>query len=107
MAGYFQLINLATGEADTFNSIDEQLCAAFDTPVNPDEYLIGWYNAIGGRVAMGKSLSEVREIFLSYIEEAKIDIRKQNQIEYYNNLILLLDWISERYTTNSWYSVGK
>jgi hypothetical protein len=106
MAAYFQLISLTTGEATSFNQIDEEICAAFDQPVDPDKYLINWYNAIGQRVAMGKSLDEVRTTFIGYIIEA-ISKGDNNQVIGYTNLIGILNWITNHYTTNSWYSVGK
>jgi hypothetical protein len=106
MAGYFQLINLVTGEADSFNHIDELMCAAFDEQVDPDKYLIDWYNCIGFRVAMGKTLDEVRTVFIGYIVEA-IGKNDKNQITYYTNMIGLLNWLTNHYTTNSWYTVGK
>lgn len=106
MAAYFQLISFKTGESTPFNQIDEEICAAFDTPVT-DDYVLGWYNAIGFRVSTGKTLDEVRTIFIGYIIEAISDPHKQNQIRYYTDLIGILNWISQNYTTNSWYSRGR
>lgn len=104
MAAYFQLLSLTTGEATPFNQIDEEICAAFDTPVDPEQYVLGWYNAIGQRVACGKTLDQVRTTFIGYIIEAIADPHKQNQIRYYTDLIGILNWISNHYTTEAWFA---
>jgi hypothetical protein len=106
MAAYFQLISFKTGESTSFSQIDEEICAAFAHPVDPDQYICGWYNAIGARVATGNTLDQVRTTFIGYIIEAIADPRKKNQVSYYTNLIGILNWITNNYTTNSWYSRG-
>jgi len=107
MAAYFQLISFKTGEPTSFNQIDEEICAAFDHPVDPERYICGWYDAIGARIATGNTLDQVRTIFIGYIIEAIMDERKANQIRYYTNLIGILNWITNHYTTNAWYSHAK
>ncbi len=89
MAAYFQLISKETGEAVSFNQIDEEMCAYFKQPVDEDKYLCNWYNSIGWRVAMGKSLVEVAQEFIAYGPEA-------------SDLLQITNWLIERYTTDSW-----
>jgi hypothetical protein len=103
MAAYFQLINLETGEATSFNKIDEEICAAFGWVVDDNKYAWDWYNTIGQRVAMGMTLDEVRTKFIGYI----VNNHGCNEVKYYTYLIGILNWISNNYTTNAWYSRGK
>jgi hypothetical protein len=106
MAANFQLLCRTTGKATSFNLIDEQLCAAFAQPVDDDKYLCDWYNSIGWRVATGNSLDQVRTIFIGYIVEA-ISKGDQRQVTGYTDLIALLNWLTQNYTTDSWTTVGK
>lgn len=86
-----------------FAEIDDELRKHFKEPPDPDRYLGGWYNAIGQRVAYGKSFAEVREDFQRAIKESPI----KGQQEYYRDLILILDYLDQHYTTHSWASIGK
>jgi hypothetical protein len=101
MAAYFQLLDRTTGEATSFTEIDKNLCQHFEQPVDEDKWLCDWYNSIGLRVATGQTLEQVKTTFLEYIIEGtkESNVRK---IEGYNNLVKILDWIAERYTTDSW-----
>lgn len=98
MAGYFQLLNKKTGKPESFSFIDEELCNYFHEPIDPDKYLAGWYDSIGFRVAMGKSLTEIRQDFINLM------IEDPKHAEGISNLIKILDWIDQHYTTNSWHA---
>jgi len=101
MAAYFQLLDRTTGEATSFTEIDKNLCQHFEQPVDEDKWLCDWYNSIGLRVATGQTLEQVRVRFTEYITEGAEEDNKK-KIEGYSNLILILDWIAEHYTTDSW-----
>ena len=99
MAAYFQLINKTTGEAISFNKLDEDICNHFDWPIT-DEYVYGWYNAIGMRIAVSSmTLDEVKIRFQEYINA-------NDHIEYYTTLNMIIDFIAETYTTESWHAIG-
>jgi hypothetical protein len=106
MAANFQLINKVTGQAGYFNAIDEEICAAFGWPMDEENYIFGWYNAIGWRVATGNSLDQVRSIFIGYIIEALLK-NDYKQVRYYTTVIGILNYLTQHYTTDSWYTVGK
>ena len=99
MAAYFQLLNKSTGEAVSFNKLDEDICNHFGWPIT-DEYVYGWYNAIGMRVAVnGMTLEEVKTRFQEYID-------KNDHAEYYTTLNNIIDFIAKTYTTESWHARG-
>lgn len=106
MAAYFQLISKVTGEATSFTRIDEDMCAHFGVDCDPDKYLIDWYNCVGWRVAMGKSLDDVIAEFIAGIGEETKNGNENNAIGY-SNLVRVTKWLKEHYTTDSWYQVGK
>lgn len=103
MAAYFQLISLATGQATPFNQIDEELCVAFNQPVDEDKYLCNWYNSIGQRVATGMTLDQVRTAFIGHTVDC-ISRGYSNQVHGYNCLVAILNWLTQHYTTTSWTS---
>lgn len=97
MAAYFQLLDKKTGEAVIFNKLDEDMCRFWNMPVDADKYFMGWYDAIGFRAAIGKSFADIRKEFMGYTQEDN-----NKYVEYYLNLIEILDYIEERYDLNSW-----
>lgn len=88
MPSCFQLINKETGEAEKFSKIDDKICAYFGVKPDPKKYVYLWYDIIGFNLATGKSFEEQREM-----EWLKND----------PELMQIIDFLDENYTSNNWY----
>ena len=99
MANYFQLISKKTGEATSFNTIDDELCAHFGYDVNPEQYFAGWYQSIGGRIASGRSFEEIRKQFIEHGLE-----HDGKHKELYDMLVKILDYLKDNYDSSAWTS---
>ncbi len=86
----FQLINRETGKADSFVEIDETICKYMDWPIDGDKFAFGWYDVIGLGLALGKSFDEIRRY---YTDEPE--------------LLKIIDWLDQRYTSDAWYQHGR
>jgi hypothetical protein len=106
MPNCFQLIGKETGKPTAFVAIDEALCGHFGYEIHPTKYLFGWYDAIGFRVACGKSLDDIRKEFAGYVSEA-LGKNELGDVEYYDRLVRVVDYLKERYTTDAWAEVGR
>jgi hypothetical protein len=92
MPNCFQLISKETREAEAFQRIDEAICKHFGWECDTVKYAYGWYDAIGFRVACGKSLQQVRDEFSGYVTESL----QEN-----------VDYLSARFTTDAWAEIGR
>lgn len=87
MPACFQLISKATNEPTPFVQIDEEMCAHLGEEVDPKRYYKHWYDCIGFALATGKDWQWCRENL--------------------DDLDEVIDYLEERYSTNSWTEVGK
>jgi hypothetical protein len=55
MPNYFTLTRVGETEPTPFARVDEEICRELGEPVDPKWYVGGWYDNIGGAIAMGKS----------------------------------------------------
>lgn len=101
MPNYVQLISKETGEATSFNAIDEELCNHFGYDIDPEKYFAGWYDSICGRLACGMSFDEIRERF---VEHGKEYDGKNKRL--YDMLINILEYLKEHYDSSAWASRG-
>ena len=99
MAAYFQLISKKTGEPTPFNQIDKELCDLFEQPVDPEKYILGWYDAIGWRIATGRTAEQIWDEFQGYVDA-------NDHANYYSALLIALNYILDNYTSSAWYSRG-
>lgn len=90
MPNCFQLFKKGSAEAVVLNKVDEELCALLDIPVDPEMYVIGWFDCIGWYIAMGKPLGsqELRD--------------KINSFPVKDKLLKCLDYLEEHYTSDAW-----
>lgn len=65
--------------------------------------MAGWYDSIGQRVAFGSDFAAVRAAFERTIRESPI----KGEREHYQDLIRILDYLDEHYTTDSGARIGK
>jgi hypothetical protein len=94
----FQLRKIGEKEASTLASVDNAICAHFGVAPHPTRYYHFWYDCIGFRLAMGKSLPEIKALFTQYIEEAKTTEAKDG----YRHSIEIVDFLAAHYTPDAW-----
>jgi hypothetical protein len=101
MPNCFQLISKATGEPTAFAEIDVALCALLGAPVDPVNYVLGWYDTIGFRCALGDSFDTMREEFA--------DNRDNPQYKplFWSRMLQCVDYLDAHYTTSAWAEIGK
>jgi len=84
MAAYFQMFPLGSTDAESFQDIDDKMCAHFGVPPDPKWYYKGWYDTIGFALAMGKSWDWMRE-------------------HYSEGLHPVIEYLETRYRAENWY----
>ena len=99
MPACFQLIDKETKSPTVLQKIDDEMREHFGVAPDPTNWLSGWYDSIGLRMACGKSYGQVREEFQGYQKVDDLGERK-----FYQDLLDVLDYLEERYETNSFYS---
>ncbi len=82
--------DLAAGPVN-LNLVDEEMCARFLTSVHPTKYYMGWFDCIGWRIATGMSFDDIRA------EAAK------EPDGYLAQMIPIVEWLDENFTTNAFY----
>lgn len=89
MPACFQLFRKDGSSPDPipFPVVDEEICAHLGVTPDPVKYYMGWYDAIGFLLAIGKTWSE---ILLVYPEAEPV-----------------LLFMEATYTPNAWYSRSK
>ncbi len=63
MARCFSLTRNGETEPTPLVQIDEELCAAFKTPVHPEKFLMGWVDSVGLRLALGDDWATIAREF--------------------------------------------
>lgn len=110
MPNCFQLLDRTTEEAVKFADLDIELCSHTNNLPHPVNYLAGWYDCIGLRIALGRTYDEMYQEFHEYASKP-IDpndvssVAVQHSIrEYYYFMIVLLRYINKHYKLSAWYS---
>ncbi len=88
MPNCFQL--LRGDEAVPLITVDEEMCAHFGEPCDPDRYFRGWYDCIGFDLAMGRSFDAIKAI---YAGPDWVD----------SGLLPVAEWLAANFTSRSWY----
>ena len=105
MPACFQLWKKGENSPSSFQDIDVEICNLFGEEVDPIKYILGWYDAIGFRIAMGKSFEEIRQEYIENIRKVgDFDIR--NNIWYYCQLLQIVNFLEKNYSPNAWFSRG-
>ncbi len=100
MPNCFQFSSKDTGLPVKLHTIDEELCTLLGVPVHSDNWVCYWYDCLGFPLAMGKTLTEIKN------DLAK-DLAKSEEKEAYTNLIKICEYLDEKYTTDSWAEIGR
>lgn len=105
MPACFQLFKKSNPEEGpvVLNKVDEEICAFLGAPVHETRYVCGWFDAIGFRLATGKTFAQIKEEFDGYIKEETAK-GKLDMAEFYVVLNKIREYLDERYTPNSFYS---
>lgn len=103
MPNCFQLIRKSDEEAGPvkLQTIDNEMREHFKQPPSEDKWLAGWYDSIGFRLALGRSLADIRADFVNYAVQGGTDQ------QCYEDLIKIVDWLDENFTTNAFVQVGR
>jgi hypothetical protein len=91
MSSSFKLYKPNGEYPEDFIEVDEELCSFFGVEPNPTRFLLGWVDAIGQRVALGWTSNEIKEEFNKEVSKG------DKYSPYYENLILVLDYLVEHY----------
>jgi hypothetical protein len=104
MPACFQLIDRQTGQPAIFQQIDDKMRESFGAPPNDKEYMNGWYDSIGFRLALGKTWNDIRDEFeLEY----RSDVNSGRERSIYPRLISITNWLEDHYESSSWYQRHK
>lgn len=93
----FQLCRKGETTPQSFSEIDRIMCEHFGVEVHPKYYLADWYNVIGFVIACGKGELGSQELRDFIVGWAPLDS------EYSAELLKVLDYLEEHYTSNAWY----
>lgn len=110
MPNYFQLTRIGKTKAETFVTIDAEICAILDIEVHPTKYAFSWYDAYGLRYSLGHTNEQIKEEFIKLQEEAIRDYPAESHEEinqYFGVMFKILNYLRRNYTTNAWYSTIK
>ena len=88
------------------DKIDDEMCAHFGVSPDPIKYLNRWVDSIGFRLAIGKTFAQIREEFEKNIAEEK-QRKDEGYAKFYQDSLLILAYLEERYTVNSFHSPFK
>ena len=87
MPNCVQLIDKKTGEPAVLARVDDEIRGIFNAPEDKENWLFGWFDVIGLRLALGHSLEEIQKELL----EAKDQ-----------ELALIAQHLIENYTPKAW-----
>jgi hypothetical protein len=91
MPNCFQLIDRTTGEAESLNKIDEQICELLGRPVHSRDYVENWFDTIGFEIAMGTPL-----------ESPEMDKFLTTKWPHREHHAKILAFLRERYGSDAW-----
>lgn len=100
----FQMTDVKTGDAATFNAIDEKICEFMKESVHDEFYCWDWYNSIGIPASCGDDWQKIRETKLENVQRAiRRGNKTANHIMYYEGIVRIIDFLSPKYSLNGWY----
>ncbi len=113
MPACFQLIPKGASEPAKLALVDDAICAHFGVEPDPIKYYHGWYDAIGFRLAIGKSFSDIIAELESTVTEAwnrSLTALEPSDREwsaqkylYYKHLEDIALWLDANYNARSWH----
>jgi hypothetical protein len=103
----FQLTRKGEQAPTPLNTIDKELCLLLGKDVHPHMYVIGWFDCIGFKLAMGCRLdsqeitTEIDDWFQEYPDDDANTIARN--LERKHGMLRCLAYLQEHYTDRSWY----
>lgn len=109
MPNCFQLTRKTEPEKGpvSLNAIDAELCGVLGREVHPTAYCMGWFDYIGFKLAMGRSFEEIKAKIISSIAENQGAGKEAGDVEYYQDMLTLANYLDANFTSDSWAEIGK
>lgn len=79
----------------SFLAIDNEMCAEFGAPVNPNYYHHDWYGKIGMSLALGRSFDEI-------LADAVKDNHEAGDSEYTQHTVEVIEWLMTHFVPRAW-----
>jgi len=79
-----------------FVEIDAEICKHLDVPCDDVKYYLGWYDFVGWRLAIGKSLGEV-----------KVEVEANVDNPLTPEMLKLVQYLIDNYTSDAWAEIGR
>lgn len=100
MPNCFQLIRKSDPQAGpvSLSLIDEEMCKHFGVTPDPVQYYCEWFNWIGFRLAMGRSLEYLRGYF-----NGASDFGPKEDDRMFDELSKITKWLDENFTSDAFY----
>lgn len=86
MAAYFTLTPKGATAPQELTIVDETICIVFNSPVDPRDWYLNWYNVIGFALAMGQTFAQIHQELASTLPE----------------LLPVVDFLASHYEVDSW-----
>lgn len=113
MPNCFSLASKATGERVNLEEVDAGICELTDIAPHPERWCCDWYNTIGFLLATGSHLDRddhkglslkkrLRNVFFTYTDNPDEEVISPDKQEYLTCLEKIVDWMTERYTSDGW-----
>jgi hypothetical protein len=107
MPNCFQLTRISEKEKGpvSLNQIDRELCQLLGEPVDPVNYVLGWFDYHGFMLAMGRDWAYIREA----IRERRAEYYKKGNlmcVEVMEDYFRVLDYLEANFTPNAWAEIG-
>jgi hypothetical protein len=100
MPNCFQLTPIGSNEPEPLQTIDNRMWVELgNTKPSKTKWFCGWYNIIGFALACGHDFEHIRNTLKSQMETAL-----DSELEHYNTLVTITNWLQDHYTANAWYS---
>lgn len=90
-----------------FITIDNEMCAHFGVEPHEKFYFCDWYNTIGFRIALGRKLEDMATIYEDEATDPKNTALTSDAIKWYESIIKIAEYLSERFTSDAWAEIGK
>lgn len=112
MANYFALYPKGSNQPAILQDVDAKMRDHFKQPQDPDAWLSNWYTVIGCLIAVkGAALhtQRLRELILDWFTSPPYStlVSDVEASQYFDDMILILDWLEAHYTSENWASIGK
>ena len=94
MAMYVTIYSKADDAPGRPADIDDAMRSHFEQPPSENQYLCGWYNAIGYNARTGESFEDL----MKYFDDKKSDCTHEEDKDYYDSMVQIVRWLDNNYT---------